>query len=138
MPMSQTPIEKSGQFATAIERAEELVSRTQQFVDTFATLASQRFQRTTMRVLEQVRQPETAHEGKSDQQEDSQTVKSDVSEQDEEMVGDMELLISLATLVVGLQMRKITARVRENAIDIWAEAQRIRSEQGEHSSGSAR
>jgi len=136
--MSQTPIEKSGQFATAIERAEELVSRTQQFVDTFATLASQRFQRTTMRVLEQVRQPETAHEGKSDQQEDSQTVKSDVSEQDEEMVGDMELLISLATLVVGLQMRKITARVRENAIDIWAEAQRIRSEQGEHSSGSAR
>jgi hypothetical protein len=138
MPMSQTPIEKSGQFATAIRRAEELVSRAQQLVDAFATLTSQRFQQTTMRVLEQVRQPETAHEGMPDRQEGSQTVESDAPEQDEEMVGDMELLIGLATLVVGLQMRKITALVRENARDIWAEAQQIRNEQDikGHSSGS--
>ncbi len=140
MLMSQTPNGEAGQFVTAIERAEKLVSRAQQFVDAFATLASQRLQQTTTRVLEQVRQPETLHERQPHQQDGTQTVESDspVLEQDEEMVDDMELFISLATLVVGLQMRKISALVRENAKDIWAEAQQIRNEQSvkDHSSGS--
>ena len=129
--MSQTPTEKPDQPATA--RAEELLDSVGRRIGLFAARAGQRIQNTATYVREQadhMDQPDTADSEKSHQpaiagaEEKGQVA----MEKSEEMVDRMTQQLSLYTVRAGFQIQKAVARMREEAEDIWAEAQHIRQE----------
>jgi hypothetical protein len=132
MPMSQTPEERSGQSATAVERAEELISRVEQRIGSFTALVGQRTQQTTTRISEQVKQARTTQGETPNQQESAQAAEPNqpAMEKADKVVGDMGQRLNLVATIASLQSRKITARVREDAEDMWAEIQQIRNGRG--------
>jgi len=123
--MSQATEERSGQSATAVERAEELISRVEQRIGALPALIGQRAQQATTRISEQVKPSGTNQEG-SQAAEPNQPA----MEKADQMVDDMGQRMGLIATIVSLQTRKITARVREDAEDMWAEIQQIRNGRG--------
>jgi hypothetical protein len=143
IPMSQASEGQSGQSVTAVERAEELIDRAGKSIGDFTALVGQRMQQAVTRVREQGAQTGATQEEKSGQQKTEQTAEPDqqkteqtaepgrpAMEKADEIVDDMGQRLSLVAAVTSLQTRKITARVREDAEDMWAEIQQIRHERG--------
>src|SRR5579884_3029558 len=129
--MSQTSREKSDQPASA--RAEELLDNMGRRIGLFAARAGQRIQNAATSIREQadqIDQPETADNEKSDQPMAARAEEKGqfAMQKSEEMVDRMAQQLSLYTARAGLQIQKAAARVREEAEDIWAEAQHIRQE----------
>lgn len=141
--MSQATEERSRQSATAVERAEGLISRMEQSIASLPAAVSQRAQQATTRMGEQMKQTRKAGNSGSGGQE-AQPKQSDQSgqsgqsnqpnqpamERADHAVDDMGQRIGLIAAVVSLQTRKISARVREDAEDMWAEIQQVRNGRG--------
>lgn len=132
--MSQATEERSGQSTTAVERAEELISRVEHSIGALPTLIGQRAQQATTRKSEQVKHAGEHQEGtqsaQSDQSGQSDQPDQPAMERADHVVDEMGQRMSLIAAVVSLQTRKITARVREDAEDMWAEIQQIRNGRG--------
>ena len=129
--MSQTPEEKSGQPATV--RAEELLDSMGRRMGFFAALAGQRIQNAAASVREGVdrvgQQNTTAEEKASQPTIASAEEKGKLAmERSEELVDRMARRLSHYASLVGFQVQKAAALAREEAEDIWAEAQNIRQE----------
>jgi hypothetical protein len=123
--MSQATEERSGQSTTAVERAEELISRVGHSIGALPTLIGQRAQQATTRIGEQVKHTGTNQEGSQSAQPDQPAM-----ERADHAVDEMGQRMGLIAAIVSLQTRKITARVREDAEDMWAEIQQIRTGRG--------
>jgi len=126
--MSQATEERSGQSATAVERAEELISRVEQRIGALPSLIGQRAQQATTRIGEQVKQAGTHQEGEQAAQ--PAQPEQPAMERADHVVDEMGQRVGLIAAIVSLQTRKITARVREDAEDMWAEIQQIRNGRG--------
>ncbi len=131
MLMNQTPGEKSGHPATA--RAEELLDSMGRRIGLFAALAGQRIQNAaaSMRVeTEQMNQPNTAPRENASQPTTARTEEKGkpAMERSEELVDSVAQRLSHYASLVGFQIQRATARTREEAEDMWAEAQNIRQE----------
>ena len=129
--MSQTSREKSEQPATV--RAEELLDNLGHRIGLFAARTGQRIQNAAASIREQadqIDQPDIAGSEKSQQPTIARVEeKGQVTmEKSEEMVDRMTQQLNLYTARAGLQIQKAVARMREEAEDIWAEAQHIRQE----------
>ncbi|MBV9229632.1 MAG: hypothetical protein JOZ18_09995 [Chloroflexi bacterium] len=129
--MSQTPGEKSGLSATA--RSEELLDSMGRRIGLFAALAGQRIQNAAASVREGVdrvgQQNTTAEEKASQPTIASAEEKGKLAmERSEELVDRMARRLSHYASLVGFQVQKAAALAREEAEDIWAEAQNIRQE----------
>jgi hypothetical protein len=127
--MSQTRRDKPVQPATV--RAEELFDRMGQRIGYFTALAMQRIQRATTSIREEadrLNQPEPTPEEQSNgpaatRKEEARRL---ATAKAEEMVDRMGQRISQYTALAGLQILRAVARAREEAEDMWAEAQNIR------------
>lgn len=131
--MSQTSRDKSGQPVTA--RADELLDSMGHRIGLFVARAGQRIQNAAASVREQadrMDQPDTADDEKSHQPTTARAEeKGQVAmEKSEELVDRMAQQLSIYTARAGLQIQKAVARMREEAEDIWAEAQHLRQENG--------
>ena len=128
--MSQTSREKSGQPATA--RAEEVLDSMGRRIGLFAARAGQRIQNTATSLREeadQMDQPDTAPGKKASQPGLTRAEKSQLAMQrSEELVNRMVQRLSFYAAMAGYQVQKAAARAREEAEDMWAEAQNIRQE----------
>lgn len=129
--MSQDSGEKSGQPATA--RAEELLDSMGRRFGLYAALAGQRIQNAAASIREEADRmdlPETAPGEKPSQPKAARAEEQAklTMERSEEMVDRMAQRLSHYTSLVGLQILKATARMREEAEDMWAEAQDIHQE----------
>jgi len=126
--MSQTPPEKSGQPATA--RAEAILDNMGRRLGLFAARAGQRIQNAASSLREEANQPTTAPAEKASQStsERAEEKGAQTMERSEELVDQAVQRLSHFALLAGFQMQKATARLREEAEDIWAEAQNIRQE----------
>ena len=132
--MSQTHKNNSTQSPT--ERAEELFNGMGQRFGYFTALAAQRLQKVATTIREEA---DRLDEPQSDSDESSNgspagrageayqqaTVKAG------QLVDQWGQRISHYTAIAGLQVRRAVARAREEAEDIWAEAQSI-SRQNDH------
>lgn len=125
--MSQATEERSQQSATAVERAEELISRMEQRIGALPALVGQRAQQAATRIGEQVKQSGTNQQGEKAGEQASQPDQPAMEKADQ-LVDDMGQRMGLIAAIVSLQTRKIAARVREDAEDMWAEIQQIRNE----------
>jgi hypothetical protein len=123
--MSQATQERSGQSTTAVERAEELISRVEHSIGALPTLIGQRAQQATTRINEQVK-----HAGEHQEGTQSAQPGQPAMERADHAVDEMGQRMSLIAAIVSLQTRKITARVREDAEDMWAEILQIRNGRG--------
>ncbi len=136
--MSKT---QGGSDKPPVARADELLNNLGRRIGFFAGLAGQRIQSTAVNMREQTRrmdQPEAAAGEKSSQPARAQTEESAQPETEkatakaEELVEGMAQRLGLFAALAGLQIQKTAARVREEAEDLWAEAQNIRNEQNTH------
>ena len=129
--MSQASGEKSDQSATA--RAEELLDSVGRRIGLFAALAGQRLQDTATYVREEagrINQPGTSQpEGANQQGVMPAGEKGQLAMQrSEEAVDRMLQRLSSYASIAAFQTQKAAARLREEAEDMWAEAQHIRQE----------
>ena len=131
MLMSQTQEEKSARPAT--ERAEELIDRMGRGFGVFVTSTGQRIQSTVTTLREkadQRNQPKTTQEAKPSQPAPAPREAGKSSqlamEKADQLVGQLEQRIGHFTSLISLQVLKAAARMREEAEDMWAEAQSIR------------
>ena len=129
--MNQNPGEKPGQPATA--RAEELLDNMGRRLGTFAALAGQRIQNAAASIREeadQMDQPNTVPAEKSSRPASARAEEKGklAMERSEEAVDRLAQRLSHYTSLVGHQILKASARMREEAEDMWAEAQNIRQE----------
>jgi hypothetical protein len=136
--MSKT---QGGSDKPPVARADELLNNLGRRIGFFAGLAGQRIQSTAVNMREQTRrmnQHEAAAGEKSSQPPRAQTEESAQPETEkatakaEELVEGMAQRLGLFAALAGLQIQKTAARVREEAEDLWAEAQNIRNEQNTH------
>lgn len=131
--MSQMPVEKSNQAAVA--RSEELWNSLGQRFGLFTDLVSQRMQNAASSIREEadrIDQPQTIPVEKSSVPMAARTEASGqpVTQQAEQMVDQMGQRVSHFTATTSLEVQKATARLREEAEDMWAEAQNIRHKNG--------
>jgi len=129
--MSQTSGEKSGQPAT--ERAEELLDSMGRRIGFFAALTGRRIQNAAASIREEAErrdQPNTTPGEKASQPTVARAEEKGklATERSEELVDRMAQGLSHYTSLAGLQIQKAAARMREEAEDMWAEAQNIRQE----------
>ena len=129
--MSQTQEEKSARPATA--RAEELIDRMGRGFGVFVASTGQRIQSTTTTLREkadQRNQPKTTQGEKPSQPAPAPIQAGESSrlamEKADELVGRLEQRIGHFTTLISFQVQKATALIREEAEDMWAEAQSIR------------
>lgn len=125
--MQPTQDEKAGQSATM--RAEELFNRMGKGLGTLAASTSQRVQNAATLVRERVEQRNQHAEQPNHAQPTSRPTprsNAEVMAKADELVGQMEARLSYATSLVGFTLRKTAARLREEAEDMWAEAQHLR------------
>jgi hypothetical protein len=134
--MSET---QGGSDKPPVARADELLNNLGRRIGLFVGLAGQRFQGTAVNIREQTRrmeQPEAAAGEKPSQPARSREEVSAQPETEkaqakaEELVEGMTQRLGLFAALAGLQIQKTGARVREEAEDIWAEAQNIRNGEG--------
>jgi hypothetical protein len=114
-----------------------LISRVEQSIGALPSLIGQRAQQATTRIGEQVKQAGTHQEGEQagTHQEGEQAAQpaqpgQPAMDRADHVVEEMGQRMSLIAAIVSLQTRKITARVREDAEDMWAEIQQIRNGRG--------
>ena len=133
--VSQT---QGGSNKPPVERADELLNNLGRRIGLFVGLAGQRIQGTAVNIREQTRrmeQPEGAAGEKPSQparareEESAQPETEKATAKAEELVEGMTQRLGIFAALAGLQIQKTTARVREEAEDIWAEAQNIRKDQ---------
>ena len=127
--MSQAPTEKSGQPAT--ERAEAILDNLGRRIGIFAARAGQRIQNAATSVREgtdQVGQQNTASRENSSQSAPAGDRSEQMMERSEELVDRAAQQLTAYAVRAGYQIQKATARLREEAEDMWAEAQNIRQE----------
>ncbi|MEO7021687.1 MAG: hypothetical protein ABI234_16155 [Ktedonobacteraceae bacterium] len=129
--MSQTQEKKTSQSATT--RAEELLNRVGKGLGVFAASTSQRVQDAATTVRERVdqrNQPTATHGEKPSQAKpaspSTHEAKEETMERADELVSRVEVRMSYITSLVSLNIQRTTARLREEAEDMWAEAQHIR------------
>ena len=125
--MSQTPADKSGQSATA--RAEDTFERMGERVGLLAARARQRLQETTAALREQaerVDQSQRARAEKSNAQTLAGGSTQPAAARAEELVDRVGERLGHVTARVGFEMQRFGARMREDAEDMWFEAQQIR------------
>lgn len=122
--MSQAP--EKGENRSATERAEELLDRAGRRLGLFLASTGQRMQRATKAGERPAAKhsPESLNGKKPGQEEISQAT----MERADLLVGQMEVRIRRFTTLLSLHIQKTTARLREEAEDMWAEAQHIRSQ----------
>jgi hypothetical protein len=122
-------------------RADELLNNLGRRIGLFVGHAGQRIQGTAVNIREQTRrmeQPEAAAGEKPSQparareEEAAQRETGKAIAKAEELVEGMTQRFGLFAALAGLQIQKTGARLREEAEDIWAEAQNIRNGE-EHS-----
>jgi hypothetical protein len=109
---------------TAVERAEQLWENMEQAIKTFATHAGQSVWQTTTSLpqkLNRTEQPSSPSSGGS-----TEEAHAPATERAEQVVSAMGQRLSQWTAVAGLQIQRTTARIREDAEDMLAEAQSIR------------
>ena len=128
--MSQTQEKKSEQ--SAVVRAEEAIDRAGRGIGLFAGLTVQRIQSAATSLQKRTNgkvQPKTEEE-KPGQPAISQAEEPAklAQERAEKLVDAMGQHLGLFAAFVGFQIQKAAARVREEAEDVWAEAQNIRHE----------
>ena len=127
--MSQTPTEKSGQPAT--ERAEEFLDSLGRRIGLFAARAGQRIQDAAVTMRErtdQIGQQNTSSGTQTSPSARTGEKSGQMMEKSEELVDRAAQRFSQYALRAGFQIQKATARLREEAEDMWAEAQHIRQE----------
>ncbi len=129
--MSQKQEGKSDQSATA--RAEELLDQFGRRIGLFAALAAQRVRSAAASIREEadrMDQPETAPGEKSSPPTVAQAEESGrlTTERAEELVDRLGQRLSHFTSLASLQIQRAAARAREEAEDMWAEAQNIRQQ----------
>ena len=127
--MSQT--QKDNATQTATERAEELFNRMGQRLGMLTALATQRLQRVATSIREEadrLDEPQSVSGEHSDGSAAGRTeeVYRLATAKAEQMVDQMGQRISQYTATAGLQIQRAVARAREEAEDMWAEAQNIR------------
>ncbi|HYX50687.1 MAG TPA: hypothetical protein VE843_13140 [Ktedonobacteraceae bacterium] len=127
--MSQT--QKDNPTQTPTERAEELFNHMGQRVGYLATLASQRLQTVATSIREEadrLDEPQSVSGEHSNGSPAGPTGESyqQATAKAEQLVDQWGQRISHYTAIAGLQFRRVVARAREEAEDIWAEAQNIR------------
>lgn len=127
--MSQTPGEQSDQPATA--RAEELLNNLGQRIGFFAAQTGQRIQNTAASIRDEadrMDQPSTEPGEKSHSPTIARTEEQGklAMERAEDLVDRLGQRLGHFFALTGFQAQKATARMREEAEDIWAEAQNIR------------
>jgi len=126
--MSQTSGEQPG--PSAIARAEGLLDQTGQRVGAFVALTRLRIQQTLSTVREEAerRGRETSQlmqGGQTGQQNGSNQLATQRAEEVVDRIGER---LGSATAMTSLQIQKVLARVREEAEDIWADAESIRDQ----------
>jgi hypothetical protein len=128
--MSQTQEKKESRPAT--ERAEELLDRAGHSLGLFVASAGQRVQRAAAVTREKAGQKSSpvSLNGKKESHRASsgKEANQEAMERADEMVGEMEQRLRHFASVVSFNVQKTTARLREEAEDMWAEAQHIRSQ----------
>ena len=129
--MSQTQGEKPDQAAT--ERAEEVFEQLGQRIGHLAVFARQRIQDAAIAIkneADRMDQPTTAPAKKSSQSETAQAEEAGkpATERAEEMVDRMGQRLGHFTSLASLQIQRVVARAREDAEDMWVEAQNIRNQ----------
>ena len=129
--MSQTRGEKPDQAAT--ERAEEVFEQLGQRIGHLAVFARQRIQDAATAIkheADQMDQPTTTPAKKSSQSETAQAEEAGkpATERAEEMVDRMGQRLGHFTSLASLQIQRVVARAREDAEDMWVEAQNIRNQ----------
>ncbi len=131
--MSQAPGEAPKQPAT--ERAEALLDNVGQRIGLFAALTMQRVQHAAASIREEadrLDQPNTSPEEKPELPAIARTEEGSklAAERAEELVDQLGQRITHFAAITSLQVRRVTARAREEVEDMWAEAQNVRQERG--------
>jgi hypothetical protein len=131
--MSQT--QKDTTTQTATERAEELFNRMGQRVGILTALATQRLQRVATSIREEadrLDEPQSvAREHlNGSTAERTKEARRQATAKAEQLIDQMGQRVSQFTASAGLQIQKAVARAREEAEDMWAEAQNIRHQNG--------
>ena len=127
--MSQTQKDTSTQTAT--ERAEELFNRMGHRLGMLTALATQRLQRVATSIREEadrLDEPQSVsgeHLNGSTAQR-TEEARRQATANAEQLVDQAGHRISQFTSIAGLQIQRALARAREEAEDMWAEAQNIR------------
>jgi hypothetical protein len=130
--MSQT--QKDNTTQTATERAEELFNRMGPRFGYLTALATQRLQQVATSIREEADRLDEAQSvsGHSNESQAGRTGEAyqQATAKAEQLVDQWGQRISQYTSIAGLQIQKAVARAREEAEDIWAEAQNIRRQNG--------
>jgi hypothetical protein len=125
-----------------VARAEEFVDRMGRSIGLFAGLTGQRLQRATTVIRQEVqhaRQPTTTPGEKSNQPETAQPEEcaqsarpatEKATAQAEQKVDQATQRLALLGAVMSYQVQKTAARIREEAEDMWVEAQHLRHPNG--------
>ena len=126
--MSQTQEKKTPQPATT--RSEELLGRMGRGLGVFAASTSQRVQHaaTTVREKAEQRSQSVAAHAEKANPDRSRESNETTMERADELVDQMETRIGHITSLVSFNVQRATARLREEAEDMWAEAQHIRKQ----------
>ncbi len=129
--MSQTQGEKPNQAAT--ERAEEVFEQLGQRIGHLAVFARQRIQDAATAIkneADRMDQPTTTPDKKSSQPATAQAEETGklATERAEEIVDRMGKRLGHFASLAGLQVQRVVARAREDAEDMWVEAQNIRNQ----------
>ena len=127
--MSHSQEGESGQ--SAVTRAEELVNHAGQRLGLFAALAGVRVLQTTLALSERmirqrIAQLSQAKEGPVGQQEQPRSASA--TNQAEQLVGRMGQQLGSFTALASRSVLSAGVRIREEAKDIWTEAQAIHHE----------
>src|SRR5437763_14585825 len=131
--MSQTQKDNPTQPATV--RAEELFNRMGQRLGYLTALATQRLQSAATSIREQadrLDEPQSVPGEQSNGPEAGRTeeARRQATLKAEEMVDRMGSRINQFTSIASLQIQRTVAHAREEAEDMWAEAQNIRRQNG--------
>jgi hypothetical protein len=118
-------------ISTAAERAERIVSRAGERLGMLAGRAAQRFQQTAQAFREKADQadiPASAQQKGSSTHVPSAQTYHQATERAEEMVERFGQRVSHWTQLGNMQARRTLARLREDAEDMWVEAQGMHHE----------
>lgn len=113
------------EIRSATERAEELLDRAGRRLGLFLASTSQRLQRAT---TAREKPAEKHAPGSLNGTKPGQAANQETMERADLLVGQMEVRLHRFAKLLSLNIQRTTARVREEAEDMWAEAQHIRSQ----------
>lgn len=125
--MSQTQEKQENRPAT--ERAEELLDRAGRGLGRVVAATGKRVQRATTARPQGAAKPDSLNGKKQKSVTPSRTQEAnqEAMERADVLVSQMEQRIRHFTALLGFNIQRTAARVREEAEDMWAEAQHIRS-----------